>query len=102
MSSRHPVSQPQKTNQSATIQSAIQEASRFKKTRGFIMWRTDAETAVANVPEDIGLSGGTQVREWIISTLLSRQELGGIADWASTSSRASGKRPSATSPKWAG
>jgi len=62
---------------SATIQSAIQEASRFKKVPGSIKGRTGregfvAETAVANVPEDVGLSGGTQMREWVISARLSR------------------------------
>ena len=38
-----------------------------------------AETAVANVPEDVGLSGGTQMREWGISPLLSRDFLGADA-----------------------
>ena len=34
-----------------------------------------ALTAVANVPEDVGLSGGTRVKECAIEVRLSREEL---------------------------
>ncbi len=58
------MSQPQKTNQSATIQSAIHEKRRFKKAPGLMAGREtgldfSAEIALAMVPEEVGLSGGT-------------------------------------------
>jgi hypothetical protein len=80
MNIRHPVSQPLKTNQSATIQSAIQEANRFKNVRRLIMGRMGgeafpAEADAATAPEDVGLSGGTRLKECAIEARLSRASL---------------------------
>ena len=74
------MSQPRKTNQSATTQSKPQEKSRFRNVRGLIAGLTGSVdfspgTEGANVPEDVGLSGGTQVRECAIEVCLSREEL---------------------------
>jgi hypothetical protein len=64
MSKSEPVSQPEKTNQTATSQSNAHEIRRLKNVRGLIAGRTgeavfSADIAGANVPEDVGLSGGT-------------------------------------------
>ena len=67
MSSSQPSSQPENTNQSATIHKATQEPSRFRNVHGLIEERNnlgvfDVDVVEPSVPGDVGLSGGTLVK----------------------------------------
>jgi hypothetical protein len=72
------VDQPLKRTNSAAIQSASQEASRFKKVRAFKAGRAGGTAFPAEEEEaKVELSGGTRDLEWATRTDLSRK-----ARWA--------------------